>query len=46
MTMGADPGFGTHLNKVIAGELSIKDALAEMQQLYRAAEEEAQRNMG
>jgi ABC-type glycerol-3-phosphate transport system substrate-binding protein len=43
---GADPGFGTQLNKIIAGELSIKAALAEMQQLYSVAEEEALRNRG
>jgi ABC-type glycerol-3-phosphate transport system substrate-binding protein len=40
----ADPGFMPHVNKVLAGELSIKAALADMQQVYTAAEGEAQRS--
>jgi hypothetical protein len=32
------------VNKVINGELSIKAALADVQQVYAAAEEEAQRS--
>jgi hypothetical protein len=39
----ADPGFMPQVNKVINGELSIKAALADVQQVY-AAEEEAQRS--
>lgn len=44
LSPAADPGFGADLNKVIAGQLSVKPALSEMQQKYNAAEEEAQRN--
>jgi ABC-type glycerol-3-phosphate transport system substrate-binding protein len=40
----ADPGFMPQVNKVINGELSIKAALADVQQVYAAAEEEAQRS--
>jgi hypothetical protein len=47
MTMAAPPGdFGTHVTKVVNGELSIKAALQDMQQAYTAKEEEARRNMG
>jgi hypothetical protein len=42
---GADPGFDTQLNKVLAGQMSIQAALAEMQQIYSAKEEQAQRAM-
>ena len=44
MSNAADPGFMPQVNKVLAGELSVKAALAEMQQTFTAAEDEAQRN--
>jgi hypothetical protein len=44
MSNAADPGFMPQVNKVLGGELSVKAALAEMQQKYTAAEDEAQRN--
>lgn len=44
LSPAADPGLGADLNKVIAGQLSVKAALSEMQQKYNTAEEEAQRN--
>jgi hypothetical protein len=40
----ADPGFMPHVNRVLAGEISIKAALSDMQQIFAAAEDEAQRN--
>ena len=44
---GANPyDFGTQINKVVAGELSIRAALAEAQQLFTTQEEEARRNRG
>jgi ABC-type glycerol-3-phosphate transport system substrate-binding protein len=47
MTMAANPeAFGAHLTRVINGELSVKAALSEMQQLYVQQEDEARRNMG
>ena len=47
MTMAADPGaFGMHVTRVVNGELSVKAALADMQQTYTAKEDEARRNMG
>lgn len=47
MNMAAPPGdFGAHVTKVVNGELSIKAALQDMQQLYTANEETARRNMG
>jgi len=41
----ADPGFSGQLTKVFAGQMSIQAALAEMQQLYSAAEDKAQQAM-
>jgi ABC-type glycerol-3-phosphate transport system substrate-binding protein len=46
MDMAADPGIMPQINKVLAGELSVKAALAEMQQLHQAQDDEARRNMG
>jgi hypothetical protein len=47
MTMAANPeAFGAHLTRVVNGELSVKGALTEMQQLYTQQEDEARRNMG
>jgi len=40
----ADPGFMPHVNRVLAGELSVKSSLSDMQQVYTVAEDEAQRN--
>jgi ABC-type glycerol-3-phosphate transport system substrate-binding protein len=45
MDMGADPGIMPQINKVLAGELSVRAALAEMQQIHTAKEEEARRSM-
>jgi ABC-type glycerol-3-phosphate transport system substrate-binding protein len=38
--------FQQHINKVVAGELSISAALAEAQQAFNVKEEEARRNRG
>ena len=43
LSNAADPGFATHVTRVINGELSIKAALADMQQLYGAAEADLQK---
>jgi ABC-type glycerol-3-phosphate transport system substrate-binding protein len=42
---GANPyDFGTQINKVVAGELSIRAALAEAQQIFNTQEDDARRN--
>jgi maltose-binding protein MalE len=46
LTMAADLDFGAQYNQVIAGELSIKAALGDMQQQFTAREEEARRALG
>jgi multiple sugar transport system substrate-binding protein len=43
LSNAADPGFATHVTRVVNGELSIKAALADMQQQYSAAESDLQR---
>ena len=45
MDMGADPGIMPQINKVLAGELSVRAALAEMQQVHTVQEAEARRSM-
>lgn len=46
MTMAVRPEDGQQfINKVIAGQASVKSALAEMQQHFSVGEEEARRNM-
>jgi ABC-type glycerol-3-phosphate transport system substrate-binding protein len=46
MTMAVRPEeAGTYLNKVVAGETSLKSALAEMQQFFQTREDEARQNM-
>ncbi len=47
MTMAARPEEGQQfIDKVINGELSVKSALAEMQQYFQSKEDEARRAMG
>jgi hypothetical protein len=42
----ASPGPGPQWTKVLNGQLSIKSALAELQQIHQTAEDEALRSRG
>lgn len=46
MSPAASPGVGPQWTKILDGQLSIKSALAELQQLHQAAEDESLRSRG